>query len=70
MECAWRAGAAEEMPVVEVGERAAIGASQTSVQSPVDAEAAAISGLQSLPWEFIITRDARQEWAGLDRPQR
>lgn len=51
-------------------ERAAISAIQASVQSPAEAEAAAIAALQSLPWEFIITRDARQEWAGMDRPLR
>lgn len=55
---------------MEVEERAAIRAIRVSEQSPAEEEAAAIAALASLPWEFIITRDARQEWAGMDCPLR
>lgn len=29
-----------------------------------------IDSLVGLPWEFIINKDARQEWAKMDRPFR
>ena len=63
-------GDAEEMAAVEQEQQEDIIAFQSSVLSAADAEAKAIADLQSLHWEFIITRDARQEWAGMDRPLR
>ena len=33
-------------------------------------EGEGITALQKLPWEFIITREARQEWADMDRKLR
>ena len=41
-----------------------------ALPAPGDDEDQLVDNLVGLPWEFIINKDARQEWARMDRPFR
>ena len=46
-----------------------MGAAPADVAAPMT-EDELIDSLMGLPWHFVVTKDARQEWQGMDRPYR